>query len=153
MAGDAVRLRIAVADVDATVRKGSAIDGYAGTNTTSVYTAAEILPMLPEKLSTDLTSLGQGEERLAVVIEMTLGADGTVGESDLYRARVRNRAKLAYDSVAAWLDGKEAPPTPVSEVPGLEDNLRLQDRVAQAMKTLRHRHGALTLETIEARPV
>jgi exoribonuclease-2 len=153
MTGGGVRMRIAVADVDAIVRKGSAIDGHARTNTTSVYTAAGIFPMLPEKLSTDLTSLGQGEERLAIVIEMALGADGTVGESDLYRARVRNRAKLAYDGVAAWLDGKESPPRAISGVPGLDDNLRLQDRVAQAMKKLRHLHGALTLETIEARPV
>src|SRR6202166_3929032 len=149
----AVRILVAIADVDAIVRKDSAIDGHAQTNTTSVYTAAEIFPMLPEKLSTDLTSLADGKERLAIVIEMEVGADGAVGKSDLYRAVVVNRAKLAYNGVAAWLDGTAPAPAPISAVPGLAQNLRLQDRVAQAMKTRRHQHGALTLETIEPRPV
>ncbi len=108
--GGVVTILVAVADVDAAVKKGSAIDGHARTNTTSVYTAAEIFPMLPEKLSTDLTSLGEGQERLAIVIEMAVGADGTVAESDVYRAVVLNRAKLAYNGVAAWLDGTAPAP-------------------------------------------
>ena len=151
--GGVVKIFVAVADVDAIVKKGSAIDGHAWTNTTSVYTAAEIFPMLPEKLSTDLTSLADGKERLAIVIEMEVGADGTVGKSDIYRAAVVNRAKLAYNGVAAWLDGTAPAPAPISAVPGLDQNLRLQDRVAQAMKTRRHQHGTLTLVTIEPRPV
>jgi len=118
-----------------------------------VYTAAEIFPMLPEKLSTDLTSLGENQERVAVVIEMVVGADGTVGGSALYRAVVINRAKLAYNSVAAWLEGTAPAPPRVLTVPGLNEQLRLQDRVAQAMKGLRHQHGALSLETLEARAV
>jgi VacB/RNase II family 3'-5' exoribonuclease len=149
----AVKILVAIADVDAIAKKGSAIDDHARTNTTSVYTAAEIFPMLPEKLSTDLTSLADGKERLAIVIEFEVGADGAVGKSDIYRAVVVNRAKLAYNSVAAWLDGTAPAPAPITKVPGLDQNLRLQDRVAQAMKTRRHQHGALTLETIEARPV
>jgi len=151
--GGAVKILVAIADVDAIVKKGSAIDGHAQTNTTSVYTAAEIFPMLPEKLSTNLTSLADGTERLAIVIAMEVGADGAVGKSDIYRAVVVNRAKLAYNGVAAWLDGTAPAPAPISAVPGLDQNLRIQDRVAQAMKTRRHQHGALTLETIEARPV
>jgi VacB/RNase II family 3'-5' exoribonuclease len=151
--GGVVKIFVAVADVDAIVKKGSAIDGHAWTNTTSVYTAAEIFPMLPEKLSTDLTSLADGKERLAIVIEMEVGADGAVGKTDIYRAVVVNRAKLAYNGVAAWLDGTAPVPAPISAVPGLDQNLRIQDRVAQAMKTRRHQRGALTLETIEARPV
>jgi exoribonuclease-2 len=151
--GGVVKIFVAVADVDAIVKKGSAIDGHACTNTTSVYTAAEIFPMLPEKLSTDLTSLADGKERLAIVIEMEVGADGAVGKSDIYRAVVVNRAKLAYNGVAAWLDETAPAPAPISAVPGLDQNLRIQDRVAQAMKTRRHQRGALTLETIEARPV
>ena len=103
--GGAVKILVAIADVDAIAKKGSAIDGHAQTNTTSVYTAAQIFPMLPEKLSTDLTSLADGKERLAIVIEMEVGADGVVCKSDIYRAAVINRAKLAYNSVAAWLDG------------------------------------------------
>src|SRR3989475_12557385 len=151
--GDAVTILVAVADVDAVVGKGSAIDGHAQTNTTSVYTAAEVFPMLPEKLSTDLTSLGEGGERLAVVVEMTVGADGAATGGDVYRARVVNHAKLAYDAVAAWLDGAGPAPPRVAAVPGLDAQLRLQDRVAQAMKALRHHHGALSLETLEPRAV
>jgi len=152
-AGGAVKILVAVADVDATVKKGSATDGHAWTNTTSVYTAAEVFPMLPEKLSTDLTSLAEGQERLAIVMEMAVSADGTVAESEVYRAVVLNRAKLAYDGVAAWLDGTAPAPPRLSAVPGLDEQLRIQNRVAQAMKGLRHRHGALSLETLEARAV
>ncbi len=148
-----VKIRVAVADVDALVKEGSAIDEHARHNTTSVYTAARIFPMLPEKLSTDLSSLNLGEERLAVVVEMTVGADGSLDGSDIYRARVRNHAKLAYNSVAAWLEGNGAIPEGIAAVAGLDANLRVQDRVAQSLKNLRHVHGALTLETIEAKPV
>jgi len=152
-AGGAVRIRVAVADVDAVVRAGSAIDGHARTNTTSVYTAAEVFPMLPERLSTDLTSLGEGEARLAIVIEMAVAADGTTTESEVYRAVVLNHAKLAYNGVAAWLDGAAPAPPRLAAAPGLDAQLRLQDRVAQAMKRLRHEHGALSLDTVEARAV
>ncbi len=151
--GDKVKIRVAVADVDALVKDGSAIDEHARHNTTSVYTAAEIFPMLPEKLSTDLTSLNFDAERLAVVVEMVIGADGTVDGSEIYRARVRNHAKLAYNSVAAWLEGNGAAPEGIAAVQGLAENLRVQDRTAQRLKTLRHVNGALSLETIEARPV
>src|ERR1700736_5950746 len=108
--GGAVKILVAVADVDALVKKGSAIDAHAQANTTSVYTAAAIFPMLPERLSTDLTSLGEGQERLAIVIEMVIGADGAVVASDIYRATVINHAKLAYNSVAAWLEGTAPAP-------------------------------------------
>lgn len=153
MAGQGVKILVAVADVDAVVKKGSAIDLHARTNTTSVYTAAEIFPMFPEKLSCDLTSLGEGRERLAIVIEMAVDLSGAVTGSDIYRAVVRSHAKLAYNGVAAWLDGAAPAPAQVSSVAGLDEQLRIQDRVAQAMKQLRHQHGALSLETIEARPV
>jgi exoribonuclease-2 len=108
--------------------------------------------MLPEKLSTSLTSLNFNEDRLAIVVEMVIGADGSLGDSNVYRARVRNHAKLAYNSVAAWLDGGAMPPG-IDGVDGLAENLRLQDKAAQSMKDLRHAQGALSLETIEARPV
>ena len=118
--GDKVRIRVAVADVDALVKDGSAIDEHARHNTTSVYTAAEIFPMLPEKLSTDLTSLNFDQERLAVVVEMVIGADGSLQGSDIYRARVRNHAKLAYNSVAAWLEGRGPIPADIAVVNGLD---------------------------------
>ena len=151
--GGAVKILVAIADVDATVKIGSPIDDHARANTTSVYTAAQIFPMLPEKLSTNLTSLADGQERVSLVIEMTIDAGGMVTGSDIYRAQVRNRAKLAYNSVAAWLDGKAAAPAPVAAVPGMEQQIRIQDQVAQALKRVRREHGALTLETIEARAV
>ena len=106
--GGAVKLLVAVADVDAVVRKGSAIDEHARRNTTSVYTAAEIFPMLPERLSTDLTSLNGGQDRLAIVVEMTVGADGSIAGSDVYPAAVHNRAKLAYDAVVGLARGEGA---------------------------------------------
>jgi len=151
--GDNVKIRVAVADVDALVKDGSAIDEHARHNTTSVYTAAKIFPMLPEKLSNGLTSLNLNEERLAVVVDMAIGVDGSLQDSDIYRARVRNHAKLAYNSVAAWLEGNGAVPEGTAAVNGLTENLRVQDRVAQCLKNLRHAHGALTLETNEAKPV
>ena len=151
--GGEVKILVAVADVDALVRNGSAIDAHARHNTTSVYTAAQMFPMLPEKLSTNLTSLNPDQERLSLVVEMGVGADGAVQASEVYRARVRNHAKLAYNGVAAWLEGSGPIPQAVAERPGLDENLRLQDRVAQRMKALRHTHGALSLQTIEAKPV
>lgn len=153
LAGEQVRVLVAIADVDALVAKDSAIDAHAATNTTSVYTAAQTFPMLPEKLSTDLTSLGQGVERLSIVIDMIVAAEGTVIASDIYRATVLNRAKLAYNSVAAWLENTAPAPAKVSAVEGLAENLRLQDHVAQALRGHRQAHGALQLETLEARPV
>ena len=146
-----VRLMVAVADVVSLVPDGSAIDEHARHNTTSVYTAARIFPMLPERLSTDLTSLNLGQERLSMVVEMVVEPDGTLQDSGIYRARVTNQAKLAYRSVAAWLDGSAGPPEALAAVKGLGETLRLQDRTAQTMKAYRHVHGALSLETIEAK--
>jgi len=153
MPGDKVRILVAVADVDALVEDGSAIDEHARHNTTSVYTAAKIFPMLPENLSTNLTSLNFNEDRLSIVVEMVIGADGSLQDSDVYRARVRNHAKLAYNSVAAWLEGNGTVPEAITAVNGLAENLRVQDSAAQRMKNFRHVHGALSLETIEARPI
>ncbi len=150
---DKIKVWVAVADVDLLVKKGSAINEHARHNTTSVYTAAEIFPMLPEKLSTNLTSLNLNEDRLSIVIEMEIDVDGSVLNSNVYRAIVCNHAKLAYHSVAAWLDGTGSVPSAISNVDGMEENLRLQDRVAQRLKSLRHSNGALTLETIESKPV
>ncbi len=148
-----VKILVAIADVDSIVKSDSAIDEHARHNTTSVYTAAEIFPMLPEKISTDMTSLNFNQDRIAIVVEMVVGADGSLEDSKIYKAWVRNHAKLAYNSVAAWLEKKADLPEEVAAVQGLAENLQLQDRVAQRMKNLRHLHGALSLETIEAKPV
>jgi exoribonuclease-2 len=148
-----VRVLVAVAEVDALVTKASAIDGHAFANTTSVYTAAQTFPMLPERLSTDLTSLGEGVQRLALIVDMTVAGDGTVIAGKVYRAVVVNKAKLAYNSVAAWLEGSGAPPPRLDAVKGLAENMRLQDRIAVAMRSNRQTRGALQLDTLEARPV
>ena len=153
MPNGAAKVLVAIADVDALVKKQSVLDDHARQNTTSVYTVAETFPMLPERLSTDLTSLNYESDRLAIVIEMAIAGDGSLQSSDLYGATVHNRAKLAYNSVAAWLEGNGPMPQEIGTVKGLDENLRLQDRVAQKLKALRHLHGALDLETIEARPV
>lgn len=150
---DEFRLLVAVADVDALVVKGSALDRQAGHNTTSVYTAATIFPMLPEKLSTNFTSLNGQEDRLALVIEMVIGREGSPQGWEIYRALVRSQAKLAYNSVAAWLEGSGPLPEGMAAVSGLDDNIRLQDRAARSLKNFRQMHGALNFETIEARPL
>ncbi|HMD68945.1 MAG TPA: RNB domain-containing ribonuclease [Chitinivibrionales bacterium] len=147
------KVLVAIADVDSIVKRRSAIDNHASHNTTSVYTAAQIFPMLPEKLSTDLTSLNLESDRQAVVIEMIVAEGGSIQGSDVYLATVVNHAKLAYNGVAAWLEKAGPKPQEIANVNGLEENLRLQDRAAQELKALRHVHGALDLETIEARPV
>ena len=152
-AGGTETIFVAIADVDALVTKGSEIDRHAAVNTTSVYTAAEIFPMLPEKLSTNLTSLNPDEDRLAVVVEISVTADGSVRDSAIYCALVRNHAKLAYNSVAAWLEGNAAAPAPLAAVPDLDEQLRRQSRVAQALKRMRESRGALALDTLEARPI
>ncbi len=148
-----VTILVAIVDVDALVTKESALDTHAKHNTTSVYTAGDMFPMLPEKLSTDLTSLGEGQDRLAIVVEMVIAEDGAVLSSTLFRALVRNHAKLAYNSVAAWLAGEAPAPERLDAVSGLDAQLRLQDQVAQRLKARRHQQGALSLETIEPRAV
>ena len=147
------KLLVAIADVDSVVKKKSALDDHARQNTTSIYTVAEIFPMLPEKLSTDLTSLNNESDRYAIIIEIVLSSDGSIKSSDLYEAIVRNHSKLAYNSVAAWLENEGPIPQEISNVKDLSENLHLQDGIAQKLKDLRHQHGALDLETIETRPV
>ncbi len=148
-----VRLLVAIADVAALVTPQSNIDHHARQNTASIYTVAQMFPMLPEKLSTNFTSMRLGEDRCAVVVEMIVGDDGAVQQSDVYCATVFNYAKLQYESLGAWLEGDGPVPSEVRNVEGLAENLQLQDRIAKKMKELRYEHGALEFETIEARPV
>jgi exoribonuclease-2 len=152
LADGTVKIFVAIADVDELVHNATAIDGHARHNTTSVYTPADVFAMLPPKLSTNLTTLCESQDRLALTVEMTIAPDGTIQASDIYRALVNNRAKLAYNSIAAWIDGGPAPEH-LARVPGMDEQIRIQDRVAQALRTVRYRHGALDLETIEARAV
>jgi len=146
-----IRLLIGIADVDAYVPRNSAIDLHAQKNATSLYTGVAIFPMLPEKLSTGLTSLLPDADRLALVIDIVVQDDGEVAGGTAYRAVVRNKAKMAYESVGAWL---EQPANPVDGVPrDITDQLRLQAEAARRLKGERERAGALEFETIEARPI
>jgi exoribonuclease-2 len=153
LADGSVRLLVAVADVASTVGLGSPIDDHACQNTTSVYTAGQIFPMLPEKLSTNLTSLRAGADRLALVVEMTFDGHGSLLASDVHQALVRNRAKLAYPAVGSWLNGDAPAPAAVGAIAGLDENIRLQSAAARRLRDVRHASGALSLETIQIRPV
>ena len=153
LAGGEVRVLVAIADVDAAVPKGSTIDRHAAHNTTSVYTPGVVFPMLPERLSTDLTSLNEAEDRLAVVTEFVVARTGDITAPDVYGALARNHAKLTYNAVGAWLAGTGPLPPAAAAVPGMDEQLRMQDRVAQALSVARHRIGALDFETIEVQHV
>ena len=116
---DGVKVLVAIADVDAIVKPASPIDRHARINTTSVYTAAEIFPMLPERLSTDLTSLGEGEDRLALVIEMDVAADGSIQHSQVYRARSTTTPSSRTAVWRRWLDDKDRPPEKITHDQGI----------------------------------
>jgi VacB/RNase II family 3'-5' exoribonuclease len=147
-----VRVLVGIADVDGIVSRGTPIDVHAADVTVSLYTGAVVFPMLPRTLSEGLTSLGEAQDRLAIVTELVIDASGHVVREDVFQAWLHNHAKLAYDDVAAWLDGG-TPPRQVAENAELAEQLRLQHRVGQALKCLRHERGALELDTIEARTV
>jgi exoribonuclease-2 len=148
-----IRVQVGIADVDALVQKGSAIDAHAAENGTSVYTGIRTYAMLPEQLSTDLTSLAGGADRSSVVTEMIVTPDGTVKSTDVYSALLHNYAKLSYEAVGDWLDNKGSIPQEIVNVPKMEAQIRLQFEVAQHLRELRRKHGALELETIQASPV
>jgi VacB/RNase II family 3'-5' exoribonuclease len=148
-----IRILVAIADVDSAVAMGTPIDSHAASETTSVYTGIRTFPMLPEQLSTDLTSLNEGADRLAVVIELVVAGDGTVGSHSIYRAMVRNQAQLTYNAVGAWLEGTAAAPPKVSTSAALQEQLKLQDEAAQSLLAERRRQGALDFDRVESEAV
>jgi VacB/RNase II family 3'-5' exoribonuclease len=149
--GARFRVLVAIADVASLVPKGSPIDDHAAENTTSVYTPAEIFPMLPPELSTGTTSLNDGAARDAMVIEFVVDAGGDRVSEDVYRGRVKNQAKLAYNSVAGWLDGGAAPDALRRKE--VADQVRLQDRIAGLLRSRREAEGALDFDRAELTPV
>ena len=151
--GDSIRVSIGVADVDSLVPVGSPADEHAANNTTSVYTGVVTFPMLPERLSTNLSSLNEGEDRLAVVVQFDVDPNGGIGETRIFRALVNNKAKLAYDPIGDWLAGKTPPPAAIAKSPQLEQQLRLQEEAAQRLRHAREVAGALDFESVEATPV
>jgi exoribonuclease-2 len=148
-----VKVMIGIADVDSFVGKDSPIDRHAERETTSVYTGVTIFPMLPNELSTGASSLLPDVDRPAVVTEFVVHPSGALSSSDVYRAIVRNKAQLTYNAVGAWLEGTAPAPSKVAASPDLQDQLELQDQVAQALRTLRFEHGALNLDTNEVIPL
>ncbi len=145
-----IRLMIGIADVDALVERGTATDEHAATNTTSVYTGVRVFHMLPTQLSTDLTSLNEGEDRSAIVIEMRIAPDGTTASADAYRAVVRNHAKLDYESVGAWLEGDGPAPPALATNAALTAQLELQHECAIRLRTLRRSTGAINIRIVGA---
>jgi len=148
-----IHVKIAISDVDLYVPKHSRADQYAAHNGTSVYTGIVTFPMLPDHLSKGITSLLPGQDCMAVVIEYTVLPDGSTRHGSLYRAIIENKAKLIYEEVGEWLEGTREIPLPVSSLPGLEEQIRLQHEAAQRLRRHRMKHGALDLRTIEAEPV
>jgi exoribonuclease-2 len=148
-----IRVLVAIADVDALVERDTPIDDHAGHDTTTVYTGVRTFPMLPERLSTDLTSLNENQERSAIVIEMVVDANGDILSSRVVRATVRNRAQLTYSGVGPWLEGKAPAPPKVSASPELEAQLRLQNEAAHHLRAARDRKGALTFDRQEAEAI
>ena len=148
-----IRVLVGVADVDARVARGTALDKHAASETTSVYTGVTVFPMLPPELSEGISSLNENQDRVAVVTEICVDESGTASDGKAYRALVRNHAQLAYPSVGAWLEGKGPAPEKVGSNAELAAQLKLQDKAAQWMSGGRFQHGALDLETIETRPV
>ncbi len=149
----AIKVLVAIADVDTLVKKASPIDDHAQKNTTSVYTAARIFPMLPELLSTDLTSLNAHADRLSMVTELTFDSETKLTSSTIYRAKVRNQTKLAYDDVADWLAGKGDIPAGIRSVAGMDAQIRTQDAVSQKLRKRRFENGALDFRSIQSRTV
>lgn len=151
--GGDIRVLVGIADVDALVTAGSAVDRHAQRNTTSVYCGLDVFPMLPERLSTDLTSLNEACDRAAIVTEFTVAADGTFRDVQAYRALIHNHAQLDYPSVGDWLEGRAPAPAKVAASATLAQQLRLQDEAARRLREARHRAGSLELDSIESTPV
>jgi VacB/RNase II family 3'-5' exoribonuclease len=151
--GGEILVMVAVADVDIYVPKQSSTDKHAAHNGTSIYTGIVTFPMLPDKLSKNISSLLPDQDRLAVVAGYTILPDGSLIPGEVHRALVRNKAKLVYESLGEWLDGTGPMPPLVREIPGLKDQIQLQAEAARALRKKRMEQGALDLETIEAQPV
>jgi VacB/RNase II family 3'-5' exoribonuclease len=150
--GDA-KIMIGISDVDAFVPKSSPIDQHAAKETTTVYAGVRNFPMLPEELSTGKSSLLENQDCLSVVTEFVVDSSGAVKSSSVYRALVRNKAQLQYNSVGAWLEGKSPAPPKVAAAADLQAQLKLQDEVAQKLKAQRFQNGALSLQTDEVHPL
>ena len=148
-----IRVLVGIADVAGTVPKDSPIDRHAADQTLTVYTAVHNFPMLPLELSTDLTSLNEGQPRPAVIVEFTVTPDGQRTSTKIYEAEVLNKAQLAYSRVGPWLEGTAGPDDKVAADAGLKAQLQMQDEAARTLHSLRVRNGALEFNRSEADPI
>lgn len=124
------RLTVAIADVAAFVESGTVLDQEAFNRSFSVYFPEACIPMLPEVLSNGVCSLNPQVDRLAMVVEMRLGPRGKLLQYDCFEAVIHSWARLTYEEVGAFLDGKGTPP-------------RADARVVQALKLLKRVTGFL----------
>ncbi len=128
-------------------------DKHAEQNTVTVYTESKIFPMLPVELSTDMTSLNEGVDRLAIVADMTVKENGDVPESTFYRALVRNQAKCAYEDIGDWLDQGGEMPESVAENSRTERADRTPETSGIASACISSVERALEFESIESSAV
>lgn len=152
-AGDGIRVCVGIADVDSAVDMRTPIDSHASQQTTTVYTAVKNFSMLPDQLSTDLTSLNEWADRAAIIVEYTVAPDGSLAAPQIYRALVRNHAQLAYNGVGAWLESRSEAPDKVAASAEIQEQLRLQNEAAERLCEARHRLGALDFDRVEAEAV
>ena len=152
-ANDEIIVKVAIADVDLFVPNKSFTDIYAGGNGTSVYTGIDVFPLLPQRLSTNLTSLLPEVDHFVLVVEFSVFPDGQIGSAAIYQAIIRNKAKLVYEEIGGWIEGKTEVPASVDHVAGLKEQLELQDEAAERLSKFRIEQGALEFETIEAKPI
>ncbi len=153
LSGGRVRIWVGVADVDALIKKDTPIDLHALINSRSVYTSARIFPMLPLRLSTNLTSLNPDEDRLAIVNEMVFSADGVIEHSAIYRGWVRNKAQLEYDAISDWIEGSRDLQEVAKNIPGMAEQLITQDKLAQKLRVIRHERGSLEFDMFQPRAI
>jgi ribonuclease R len=141
------RLWVAIADVSHFVQQGGWIDAEARRRGNSFYFPDRSIPMLPERLSSDLCSLRPEVDRLAMVVELRIATDGRVGDALFHEAVVRSRAGLAYEEAARWLAGDREDVS--SEPPVWGDSLLCLNEIADALSQNRRKAGAIALELPE----
>jgi ribonuclease R len=140
--GNGWRLLVAIADVAHYVDIGTALDSQAITRGTSVYFPDRVVPMLPEVLSNGLCSLNPKVDRLCMVCDMRVGADGKVKKASFVEAVMRSKARLTYSQVGAFLEGRSAADVPRQ----LHKLLRDLHGLYKAFAIARQRRGALELD-------
>lgn len=132
--GSALRLFVAIPDVDSIVPAGSALDRHARHHVRSIYTPAERFPLFPEAVANNLGSLRQGKDRPAVVVEMIIEEDGSVPVPAIRRARVCNQARLTYENVADRMAGKGGLPKTLLKRPLLKKQIELHQEIADRLR-------------------